>query len=126
MKNKLRKIVINNLEYLYFVTVRFHAGTGMNTTSVKVFLSGFKKTPLIIEFLTLNDYYLGSRLNFGIMLMNKMTHVETEVNLNKPGLIRKLILQGQENGWSGINTIEVQNGLSYLEELGFETNPLQQ
>lgn len=126
MKNKLRKIVINNLEYLYFVTVRFHAGTDMNTTSVKVFLSGFKKTPLIIEFLTLNDYYIGSRLNFGIMLMNKMTHVETEVNLNKPGLIRKLILQGQENGWSGINTIEVQNGLSYLEELGFETSPLQQ
>ena len=124
MKNKLRKIVINNLEYLYFVTVRFHAGTGMNTTSVKIFLSGFKKTPLVIEFLTLNDYYLGSRLNFGIMLMNKMTHVETEVNLNKPGLIRKLILQGQESGWSGTNTIEKQNGLIYLEELGFETNPL--
>ncbi|WP_185287632.1 hypothetical protein [Chryseobacterium lactis] len=124
MKNKLRKIVINNLEYLYFVTVRFHAETGMNTTSVKVFLSGFKKTPLVIEFLTINDYYLGSRLNFGIMLMNKMNHVETEVNLNKPGLIRKLILQGQESGWSGTNTIEKQNGLIYLEELGFETNPL--
>jgi hypothetical protein len=45
MKNKLRKIVINNLEYLYFVTVRFHAGTGMNTTSVKVFFEWLQEDP---------------------------------------------------------------------------------
>lgn len=124
MKNKLRKIVIDNQEYLYLITNRFHAGTDMSTLTVKVFLSGYKQTPLIVEFLTLNDYYVGQPLKSGIKLMNRNTNSEHVVNLNEPGFIRQLILQGQQNGWSGTNTIETQNGLGYLEEWGFETDRL--
>ncbi|OCA75785.1 hypothetical protein [Chryseobacterium arthrosphaerae] len=124
MKNKLRKIMINNLEYLYSVTDRFYSGTGMSKLVIKVFLSGYKQTPLLIEFLTLNDYYTGQPLKSGIKLMNKLMNTETEVNLNEPKYIRQFILQGQMNGWTGINIIEKQNGLHYLEQLGLNTDRL--
>lgn len=125
MKNKLRKIVVDNLEYLYLVSNRFHSETDMNTLTVKVFLTGYKQTPLIVQFLTLNDYSVEQPLKLGVKMMNKKTNSEHVVNLNKPGFIRQFILHGKQNGWSGTHTIGTQNGLSYLEELGFETDRLQ-
>ena len=38
MKNKLRKIVIDNNEYLYSVTDQLNAETEINTLTLKVFL----------------------------------------------------------------------------------------
>lgn len=124
MKNKLRKITINNNEYLYNVTDQFHSETETNTLTVKIFLSGKKKTPLIITFLTDDDYMMGQPLKSGVKLTNKMTGSEDEVNLNEPKYIKKFILLGLEKGWSGSNSIEIQNGLHYLNELGFETDKL--
>ena len=124
MKKKLRKIIIDGQEYLYYIKIQYHSGTSTSTLTLKVFLNGYKKTPLIIDFLTLNDYYIGQPLRFGITLKNKMTNSEEAVNLNEPGYIKQLIIQGQKNGWTGIKTFEIQNGLTYLEELGFETDDL--
>ncbi|MCQ9635994.1 hypothetical protein MP477_13630 [Chryseobacterium sp. WG23] len=124
MKRKLRKIHINNREYLYSVTDTYHAGTETNTLTVRIFLSGQKKTPLIIEFLTSDDYFMGQPLQSGIILINKITSSEDEVNFNEPGYIRQLILQGQKKGWTGTNAMEKQNGLDYLAELGYETDQL--
>ncbi|MBO9701141.1 MAG: hypothetical protein J7604_13095 [Sporocytophaga sp.] len=59
MKSKLRKIIIDSLEYLYSVTDKYHSENESNTLTVKVYLSGHKQTPLIIEFLTYEDYYIG-------------------------------------------------------------------
>lgn len=56
MKNKLRKITIDNLVYLYSVTDKYHLGTEINTLTVKIFLNRQKQTPLIIDFLTLDHY----------------------------------------------------------------------
>lgn len=124
MKNKLRKIVVNNLEHLYSIAYQYHSATETTTLTVKVFLKDYKQTPLIIEFLTFDDYYMGHPLKFGMKLMNKIKGSQEEVNLNEPKYINQLIVLGRKNGWSGINTIEKQNGLSYLEELGFETDLL--
>lgn len=124
MKNKLRKIIINNIEYLYSVTDQFHSETETNTLTVKIFLSGQKKTPLIIKFLTVDDYMMGQLLKSGVKLVNKLKGSEGEVNLNEPKYIRMLILLGFKKGWSGSNLIEIQNGLLYLNELGFETDKL--
>ena len=63
MKNKLRKIAIDNLEYLYIIDNKYHLGTDTNTLTVKVYLSGKKQTPLVIEFLTPDHYYMGQILN---------------------------------------------------------------
>lgn len=50
MKTKLRRIVVDKLEYFYSVTSKYHLGTETNTLRVKVFLNGQKQTPLIIGY----------------------------------------------------------------------------
>lgn len=124
MKNKLRKIIINNIEYVYSVTNQFHSETETNTLTVKVFLRGQKQTPLIIKFVTADDYMMGQPLKSGVKLVNKFTSSEDEVNLNEPKYIKQLIVLGLKKGWSGSNSIYIQNGLDYLNELGFETGKL--
>ncbi|CAD0221031.1 hypothetical protein [Chryseobacterium sp. JV274] len=124
MKNKLRKITINTIEYLYSVTDQFHSETATNTLTVKIFLNGQKKTPLIIKFLTADYYMMGQPLKSGVKLINKITGSEDEVNLNEPKYIKQFILLGLKKGWLGTHSIEIQNGLHYLNELGFETDKL--
>ncbi|WP_099768470.1 hypothetical protein [Chryseobacterium sp. 52] len=124
MKNKLRKIMIDDFEYLYSVTDKYHLGTNTNTLTVKVFLNGYQQTPLIISFLTLDHYYMGQILKSGITLTNRIKKTEENVNINEPKYIRELILLGQKNGWTGTHKIEKQNGLNYLTELGYETDIL--
>lgn len=125
VKNKLRKIVVDHVEYLYSVTDKYHHGTETNTLTVKIFLSGNKQSPLIIDFLTLDDYIMGQPLKSGISLVNKITNSIEIVNINEPKYIRQLILQGLKNGWTGKNTMKKQNGLSCLVEWGFEIEKLQ-
>lgn len=43
MKNKLRRITIEDLVYLYSITDKYHSGTETNTLTVKVFLEGRKQ-----------------------------------------------------------------------------------
>lgn len=125
MKNKLRKIVVDHKEYLYLVTDKYHHGTETNTLTVKIFVSGNKQSPLIIDFLTFDDYIMGQPLKSGISLVNNMTDSIEIVNMNEPKYIRQLIVQGLKNGWIGENMMERQNGLNYLKELGFEIEKLQ-
>jgi len=124
MKNKLRKITIEDLVYLYSVTDKYHLGTETNTLTVKVFLDGLKQTPLIIEFLTIDHYYMGQILKSGVKLTNIIKNTDDNVNINEPKYIKELILQGRKNGWTGTNKIEKQDGLKYLKELGYETDIL--
>jgi hypothetical protein len=122
MKSRLRKIIIDGSEYLYSVSNKYHSGT--NTLTIRVFLSGQKKTPLIIDFSTFDDYYGGQPLNSGIRLANKRTNKTDLVNINEPKYIRELILHGLKNGWSVKSKIENQDGLNYLSELGYEASVL--
>lgn len=124
MKTKLRKITIDNLEYLYSVSDQYIPGTETNALTVKIFLSGQKQTPLVIEFLTLDHYYMGQILKSGISLTNKIKNTVDHVNMNEPKYIRELILLGRQNGWIGTNKMEKQNGLIYLIELGYDTDIL--
>ncbi len=124
MKSKLRKITVNAAEYLYSVVSHYHSETKTNVLTVKIFLSGQKRTPLIIEFVTADYYIIGQPLKSGITLRNRITDSEDEVNMNEPKYIRQLILLGLKNGWSGVTSIGKQDGLCYLNELGFETDEL--
>ncbi|OXA93499.1 hypothetical protein [Flavobacterium hercynium] len=125
MKSKLRKIVIDNLMYLYIVSDKYNSESQTNTLTVKVFLEGYKPTPLTIDFITLDHYFMGQILKSGVKLINRMRNIEDTVNLNEPKYIRELILQGQKNGWKGTNKFANQNGLEYLTQLGYETDILQ-
>jgi len=124
MKKKLRKIVVNNLEFLYALGNRYNKENATNILTVKVYLSGQKHTPLIIKFLTIDDYYIGQPLNSGIELENRNINKPENVNLNQPFYIGQLILLGINKGWTGKNSIGIQNGLAYLEELGYNTRIL--
>lgn len=121
MKNKLRKIIIDNSKYLYTVTDQYHPESETNTLRLKVFLEGYKQSPLTIDFLTSDHYYMGQVLKSGVALENKKTGSTDIININQPGLIRKLILQGIKNGWNGITKTDRQNGLNYLVGLGYES-----
>lgn len=125
MKSKLRKIKIENKEYLYAVTDRYHPENQNNTLTVKVFLVGNKLTPLVIDFFTSDHYYMGQLLNSGIDLKNEKTATTDTININRPKFIRELILQGIQAGWVGTNKMDIQDGLNYLNRLGYETSSLQ-
>ena len=124
MKYKLRKIIIDVLEYLYSVVDKFHPASQTNTLTIKIYLSGQKQTPLVIEFLTIDDPIMGQPFKAGIKLMNRITNRISIVNLNEPKYIRELILLGRKKGWTGNDKAEKQNGLDYLNEMGYETGLL--
>lgn len=122
---KLRKITIDKSEYLYKISIDYYS-VGANKVTLTAFLSGHKLTPLVIDFLTLDDLYKGEPLHVGEQLLNLKTSELVRVNINEPKYIRELILLGIKNGWEGTNIIPNQNGLEYLTEMGFDISNIKQ
>ena len=126
MKQKLRKLIHKDKEYLYRINTAYNTKKD-NTSllSVRIFLAGEKNTPLCIDFITIEDKYMGQPLNGNIKLLNKTTQTEDTSNLNEPKYIPKLIDWGTAQGWIGSNKIAPLNGLLFLQLLGYDTTPLQ-
>ena len=126
MKQKLRKLIHKEKEYLYRINTAYNTKKD-NTSllSVRIFLAGEKNTPLCIDFITIEDKYMGQPLNGNINLLNKNTQTKETINLNEPKYIPKLIDWGEEQGWKGDNKIPPLNGLLFLEFLGYDIAPIQ-
>ena len=126
MKQKLRKLIHKDKEYLYRINTVYNTKKD-NTSllSVRIFLAGEKNTPLCIDFFTIEDKYMGQPLNGNISLLNKNTQTKETINLNEPKYIPKLIDWGEEQGWKGDNKIPPLNGLLFLEFLGYDIAPIQ-
>ncbi len=126
MKQKLRKLIHKDKEYLYRINTVYNTKKD-NTSllSVRIFLEGEKNTPLCIDFITIDDKYMGQPLNGNIILLNKNTQTKETINLNEPKYIPKLIDWGEEQGWKGDNKIPPLNGLLFLELLGYDIAPIQ-
>jgi len=126
MKQKLRKLIHKDKEYLYRINTVYNTKKD-NTSllSVRIFLAGEKNTPLCINFITIEDKYMGQPLNGNINLLNKNTQTKETINLNEPKYIPKLIDWGEEQGWKGDNKIPPLNGLLFLEFLGYDIAPIQ-
>ena len=126
MKQKLRKLVHKGQEYLYRVNTAYNTkGDNTSLLSVRIFLSGEKNTPLCIDFITIEDEFMGQPLNGNINLLNKTTQTEDNINLNEPKYIPKLIDCAETKGWTGSNKTAPLNGLLFLQSLGYDTSPLQ-
>ena len=126
MKQKLRKLVHKGQEYLYRVNTAYNTkGDNTSLLSVRIFLSGEKNTPLCIDFITIEDEFMGQPLNGNINLLNKNTQTEDNINLNEPKYIPKLIDWVETQGWTGSNKTSLLNGLLFLQSLGYDTSPLQ-
>ena len=126
MKQKLRKLVHKGQEYLYRVNTAYNTkGDNTSLLSVRIFLSGEKNTPLCIDFITIEDEFMGQPLNGNINLLNKNTQIEDNINLNEPKYIPKLIDWAETQGWTSSNKTSSLNGLLFLQSLGYDTSPLQ-
>ena len=126
MKQKLRRLIHKEKEYLYRINTVYNTKKD-NTSllSVRIFLEGEKNTPLCINFITIEDKYMGQPLNGNISLLNKNTQTKETINLNEPKYIPKLIDWAEEQGWKGDNKISPLNGLLFLELLGYDIAPIQ-
>ena len=126
MKQKLRKLIHKDKEYLYRINTVYNTKKDSTSLlSVRIFLEGEKNTPLCINFITIDDKYMGQPLNGNINLLNKNTQTKEIINLNEPKYIPKLIDWGEEQGWKGDNKIPPLNGLLFLELLGYDIAPIQ-
>lgn len=126
MKQKLRKLVHKGQEYLYRVNTAYNTkGDNTSLLSVRIFLSGEKNTPLCIDFITIEDEFMGQPLNGNIKLLNKITQTEDTINLNEPKYIPKLIDWAETKGWTGSQKITPLNGLLFLQSLGYDTLPIE-
>ena len=126
MKQKLRKLIHKEKEYLYRINTVYNTKKDSTSLlSVRIFLEGEKNTPLCINFITIEDRYMGQPLNGNISLLNKNTQTKEIINLNEPKYIPKLIDWGEEQGWKGDNKIPPLNGLLFLELLGYDIAPIQ-
>ena len=126
MKQKLRKLIHKDKEYLYRINTAYNTKKDSTSLlSVRIFLAGEKNTPLCINFITIEDKYMGQPLNGNISLLNKNTQTKEIINLNEPKYIPKLIDWGEEQGWKGDNKIPPLNGLLFLELLGYDIAPIQ-
>ena len=126
MKQKLRKLIHKDKEYLYRINTAYNTKKDSTSLlSVRIFLAGEKNTPLCIDFLTIDDKYMGQPLNGNINLLNKNTQTKETINLNEPKYIPKLIDWAEEQGWKGDNKISPLNGLLFLELLGYDIAPIQ-
>lgn len=123
MRSPLRKITINSVLYLYRVNNKYE-GRDKSSVTVKAFLAGQKQTPVTIYFLTRDHIYLGNPLNSGIYLPNIPDNTADLVNIHEPQYIREFLLLALKKGWTGNNKIDIQNGLEYLEELGYDITDL--
>jgi len=126
MKQKLRRLIHKDKEYLYRINTAYNTKKDSTSLlSVRIFLAGEKNTPLCINFITIDDKYMGQPLNGNINLLNKNTQTKETINLNEPKYIPKLIDWGEEQGWKGDNKIPPLNGLLFLELLGYDIAPIQ-
>ena len=126
MKQKLRKLIHKDKEYLYRINTAYNTKKDSTSLlSVRIFLAGEKNTPLCINFITIDDKYMGQPLNGNINLLNKNTQTKETINLNEPKYIPKLIDWAEEQGWKGDNKISPLNGLLFLEFLGYDIAPIQ-
>ena len=126
MKQKLRKLIHKEKEYLYRINTAYNTKKDSTSLlSVRIFLEGEKNTPLCIDFITIDDKYMGQPLNGNISLLNKNTQTKEIINLNEPKYIPKLIDWAEEQGWKGDNKISPLNGLLFLELLGYDIAPIQ-
>ena len=126
MTQKLRKLVHKNKEYLYRVDTAYNRkGDNTSLLSVRIFLNGEKNTPLCVDFITVEDDFMGQPLNGNIKLLNKTTQTEDLINLNEPKYIPKLIDWAETKGWTGSQKITPLNGLLFLQSLGYDTLPIE-
>lgn len=118
MKKKLRTITIDNQQYLYSIKCTT-IDSDHSILTVRIFIDKLSKHALLVNFHTLDNYYVGNPFSHGVLLYNKSTKKEEVVNLNRPYFIRLILDYGLSQGWDGKTSIEELDGLQLLSDIGY-------
>lgn len=121
MKSKLRKLTIEINQYLYIVTKDYDFSCDVY---LRIFLFGYKKTPVSFYFSSIYNPVSGNPFFTGINLLNKTTQQEELFNINMPGFVTKLINYAIQNGWTGKNNTDVINGIKVLQSWNYDTSKI--
>lgn len=124
MKKKLRKIIVEGNTYWYLFSDSISMENHSDFMQVRIFLDGYKATPLILNFYHKYDKIQGFVLKNGVELLNFVAQTAEIVNIHKPKYIRQLIILGKKHGWTGDKKFDAQNGMAYLTELGFDVSKI--
>ena len=145
MKNKLRKIKVDNQTYLwkrghYHLTEFEHSEC---VEKVTIYLEGFKNSPLQLSFREEDNLSLKADINkekwcvgypdSGVIWLYKYKapspnnepieqRKTIEINLNRPAVIAKIITYFNRNGWNAKETSKPfveENALKFLEMIDF-------
>ncbi len=114
MKNKLRKIIVDDKEYFWLLNTHYELINSdvkeyRALVELKVFKSGLKKTPLTVLFDMEEDAVIGT----------KITSDSSDINLHRPAYVRVLIEAGIVWGWvPEKEACKIVDGISLLELSG--------
>ncbi|MEM9918313.1 MAG: hypothetical protein AAF990_09480 [Bacteroidota bacterium] len=121
MKKKLRQLIVDDICFVYLLQERLKRDPDTEElqweNELQIFEEGYPKHPLIIIFLAKDDYYMGNPLTKEIV---------EGLNLQLPGLLRRLLNYGLEQGWDGRQQrMKLSNGMAILRSLGFDTKAVE-
>ena len=123
MKSRLRTLTVHGAEYGYSIKHRFERLQGQVDgswhTTLTLYRMGFQNSWLKVHFHTADDYAQGN------LLLQTSTD-PTRPNLHTPGTVRELLDHAHALGWTGDHvSMEVEDGLPWLVDCGFEIGHLQ-
>ena len=119
MKNKMRKITINDIVYLYRIQSRYY-GDNRAVVTLKIYMDGCRNAPYIMSFQCFEGNYDGAVLAVGTTVFNRQTHLTEYVNLHRPYFVRLCILKALEEGWDASEKQINNDGMQFLSELNLD------
>jgi hypothetical protein len=123
MKQKLRKIVVNEMEFKYSINDSFEKNEanpyGYWLTTLRIFRADFRNTPLQVQFNGEDHYTSGNVVSTGALI--KKGDEELIFNINMPGFIRIIAEEGLKLDWDWEKSKLIVDGFSLLESAGYDS-----
>ena len=125
MKNKMRKVTVNNIVYLYRIQSKYY-GDNRAVVTLRIYREGYRNTPYVMGFQCFEGNYDGAVLAVGTTLFNTQTHLTEYVSLHRPYFIRLCILKALEEGWDASERQINEDGMQFLSELHLDISQIMQ
>ncbi len=122
--SKPRKIVVNEAEFVYTLNARHDGKDGTSRVALTLFRAESRRHAFAFRFHTWEDVIAGSPLMIGIDLRHRETERAERWNLHHPGRVQLFVRYALECGWDGSAETDAVDGITVLEELGWEAEML--
>ena len=123
MKNKMRKMTVNDTVYLYRIQSKYY-GDNRAVVTLRIYMEGYRNTPYVMGFQCFEGNYDGAVLAVGTTLFNTQTYLTEHVNLHRPYFVRLCILKALEEGWGASERQINEAGMQFLSELNLDISKI--